>query len=183
MRVCDIWADSINITSVLYQFSSASSMRPDIAHRLACCDNLSSRPVHGGGEGYMCTDRDVSFSSFPSLRNEWMSASLSKIKSFPPVIKCSEIYLSIEIHWIRFDFLFSLKTKRPLLNFLNFINVRNKIILSWRSIRLFFLCKIKLNRWYVKRDRFSFICYYVTAFVCKNFQIFLTIFLAKVACT
>lgn len=84
MRVCDIWADSINITSVLYQFSSASSMRPDIAHRLACCDNLSSRPVHGGGEGYMCTDRDVSFSSFPSLRNEWMSASLSKIKSFPP---------------------------------------------------------------------------------------------------
>lgn len=64
MRVCDIWADSINITAVLYQFCSASSMRPDIAHRLACCDNLSSRTGRGV---YVIGTKGI---RFPSLRNE-----------------------------------------------------------------------------------------------------------------
>lgn len=143
MRVCDIWADSINITSVLYQFCSASSMRPDIAHRLACCDNLSSR--RKGGEGlYTCTDRDEgnSFSSrFLRFETGRMNEALRFQKlnhasspSFPvlSVTRYGEIYLSIEIHWIlrskrfetRFDF-FSFRLVHQGRN-LHFINVQSK---------------------------------------------------------
>lgn len=113
MRVCDIWADSINITSVLYQFCSASSMRPDIAHRLACCDNLSSRRKEGRViYVYRSGRREFVFLSFPSLRNgtnEW-GASLSKIKScllsLFSCTKCNEIRRDLSFDWNSLDFAF-----------------------------------------------------------------------------
>lgn len=149
MRVCDIWADSINITSVLYQFCSASSMRPDIAHRLACCDNLSSR--RKGGEGlYTCTDRDEgnSFSSrFLRFETGRMNETLRFQKlnhasspSFPvlSVTRYGEIYLSIEIHWIlrsrRFE------TRFDFFHFGSFIKDETYILLTFKVN--FFFCKL-----------------------------------------